>query len=464
MSNSCKTSDEVSLRLWEAVKENYDLAWKRFVALNPASRLELGSRELSELKGQFSSLIAQNALGGLISFAHLLCDWELKFNVNGCLLDFSKLKVSEQRLLEFYAMPSGWSVVDDIFLVAAVVDKFLKTGEIGEDQCSWALIKSTFDSYLYVYTVCATMANSSSSFVQRDVSALFERFKTLKQFQFVKFCYSQWKSTYQSLVFVTMLQLQANNASAVKVGLGLNTAMPTRGNNASPTAMSVGGMSLSPANVAQNDPAKQASVVKRRRSQQNSLLHLLEEAVKVEDKPRKKARRQESGSKKERKNKRDGDKTKQRMASNGSRKDEERMGKEKRNRWKEEDEISLWKGIAEHGNSWSAISQMYLPGRTHHQVKDKGKRLLRGEGWITGRSRESSIQACDRAKQIALRVLGKQGALSGTAEQTERNTQRPQPRHGLHVMASQPVTTRVYPVVTPLRMIDRLGNQLPQSQ
>lgn len=456
------------------MKEDYDLAWKRFVALNPQSRLELCPRSLTDLKTQFRCLVAQNALGGLISFAHLICDWELKFNVNGCLLDFSKLRVSEQQLLEFYALPAGWSVVDDIFLVAAVVDKFLKTGEIGEDHASWALIKSTFDSYLYVYSVCATMANSACNFVPREVSSLFERFKLLKNLRFVKFCYSQWKSTYQSLVFVTMLQLQASsfplpatttaanpqpttnncNVAAAKVGIG----MPSRLNNASPSAVTMGGMSLSPANVAQNDPAKQASLVKRRRSQQNSLLHLLEEAVKVEDKPKKKARRQASGGKRngEAKGRKEGEKGNKEKEM----KEEEKLGKEKRNRWKEEDETSLWKGIAEHGNSWSAISQVYLPGRTHHQVKDKGKRLLRGEGWITGRSRESSIQACDRAKQIALRVLGKQGLLPANVEQIQRSTQQGRPglQPPLPQTQTTPSTSRVYPVVAPMRMLNGAGN------
>lgn len=78
--------------------------------------------------------------------------------------------------------------------------------------------------------------------------------------------------------------------------------------------------------------------------------------------------------------------------------------KQKRTKWTESDLIILWESISHHGNEWQKVKTS-LTGRTYHQVKDKGKRLLHEQGWETGRSKVQNDLACERAKVIAVKVL-----------------------------------------------------------
>ena len=66
----------------------------------------------------------------------------------------------------------------------------------------------------------------------------------------------------------------------------------------------------------------------------------------------------------------------------------------------------LWTGIYTFGNEWREI-QKTLPGRTYHQVKDKGRRLLHKCGWSTGRTKSYSEGAKAEAKAIAGDELAK---------------------------------------------------------
>jgi len=78
--------------------------------------------------------------------------------------------------------------------------------------------------------------------------------------------------------------------------------------------------------------------------------------------------------------------------------------KQKRTRWDNTEVRKMWTGIAQHGNNWRAINKNYLKDRTYYQVKDKGRRLLASEGWISGRSKSDIDDSSDDAKALAVRV------------------------------------------------------------
>lgn len=81
------------------------------------------------------------------------------------------------------------------------------------------------------------------------------------------------------------------------------------------------------------------------------------------------------------------------------------VGKQRRNKWTEDDLLILWENIEKYGNEWQKVKEK-LTGRTYHQVKDKGKRMLHEQGWETGRSKIHNDIACEKAKIIATRMLG----------------------------------------------------------
>lgn len=64
----------------------------------------------------------------------------------------------------------------------------------------------------------------------------------------------------------------------------------------------------------------------------------------------------------------------------------------KRPRWVEREVEELWHGIETHGNNWREIKDNFLSSRTYYQVKDKGRRVLADEGWISG-SNDSTLEA-----------------------------------------------------------------------
>uniref|UniRef100_A0A7S2TC45 Myb-like domain-containing protein n=2 Tax=Sar TaxID=2698737 RepID=A0A7S2TC45_PROMC len=80
------------------------------------------------------------------------------------------------------------------------------------------------------------------------------------------------------------------------------------------------------------------------------------------------------------------------------------FAKQKRTRWINKEIRDLWMGIEKHGNNWRAINKNFLTERTYYQVKDKGRRLLASEGWISGRSKVDTDEASDDAKIIGQRV------------------------------------------------------------
>lgn len=94
-----------------------------------------------------------------------------------------------------------------------------------------------------------------------------------------------------------------------------------------------------------------------------------------------------------------------RKAATGSR-------KRQRNRmkWSKDENMKLWESISKHGNNWTEIKKE-LACRTYYQIKDKGRRLLSVQGWISGRNKKYSHEAMYSAKMIAMNVLAekKQG-------------------------------------------------------
>ena len=75
-------------------------------------------------------------------------------------------------------------------------------------------------------------------------------------------------------------------------------------------------------------------------------------------------------------------------------------------KWSQSEIRTLWRMIAIHGNEWRQV-QKPLKGRTYHQVKDKGRRLLQQQLWKTGRTKVVADGAHKTAKTIAVQVLKK---------------------------------------------------------
>jgi len=78
--------------------------------------------------------------------------------------------------------------------------------------------------------------------------------------------------------------------------------------------------------------------------------------------------------------------------------------KQKRSRWTEAEIRALWKGIEEFGNTWRAIREKYLPGRTYYQTKDKGRRLLAARGWVSSQERKESRESFESAQKLAIKI------------------------------------------------------------
>lgn len=70
-------------------------------------------------------------------------------------------------------------------------------------------------------------------------------------------------------------------------------------------------------------------------------------------------------------------------------------------KWSDGDVELMWRAISLHGNKWSLIKHKVFPRRTNDQVKDKGKRLLRKMGWVTGTTKTDAFCACKTAKELA---------------------------------------------------------------
>uniref|UniRef100_A0A7S3PNU3 Myb-like domain-containing protein n=1 Tax=Aplanochytrium stocchinoi TaxID=215587 RepID=A0A7S3PNU3_9STRA len=84
------------------------------------------------------------------------------------------------------------------------------------------------------------------------------------------------------------------------------------------------------------------------------------------------------------------------------------QAKQKRIRWTDAEVDALWSGIEKYGNNWRAINQNCLPLRTYYQVKDKGRRCLTSNGWISGLP--DTNEASFEAKRIAKRANTKKNA------------------------------------------------------
>lgn len=75
-----------------------------------------------------------------------------------------------------------------------------------------------------------------------------------------------------------------------------------------------------------------------------------------------------------------------------------------RMKWSKDENSRLWESISKHGNNWTEIKKE-LACRTYYQIKDKGRRLLSVQGWISGRNKKYSHEAMYSAKLIALNVI-----------------------------------------------------------
>lgn len=75
-----------------------------------------------------------------------------------------------------------------------------------------------------------------------------------------------------------------------------------------------------------------------------------------------------------------------------------------RMKWKRNELLKLWSGIALYGNEWREV-QKHVGCRTYSQVKDKGRRLLQNENWKTGKKKNDADEGKLAAKRIAKRKL-----------------------------------------------------------
>lgn len=78
--------------------------------------------------------------------------------------------------------------------------------------------------------------------------------------------------------------------------------------------------------------------------------------------------------------------------------------RQRRLKWSVTELFQLWSGIREHGNEWREVEKN-VKNRTYHQIKDKGRRLLQTESWVTGKTKKDTESAKQVAKDIAQEVL-----------------------------------------------------------
>lgn len=71
----------------------------------------------------------------------------------------------------------------------------------------------------------------------------------------------------------------------------------------------------------------------------------------------------------------------------------------RRPRWSNKEVKDIWTGIEKYGNNWKEIKDNFLKDRTYYQVKDKARRVLANEGWVSG-----DADASKKAKKISKRV------------------------------------------------------------
>eukprot|EP00924_Labyrinthula_sp_SR-Ha-C_P004950 snap_masked-scaffold_1-processed-gene-16.53-mRNA-1 protein AED:1.00 eAED:1.00 QI:0/-1/0/0/-1/1/1/0/273 len=96
--------------------------------------------------------------------------------------------------------------------------------------------------------------------------------------------------------------------------------------------------------------------------------------------------------------------------------------RQKRLKWSDDDLLALWKSISEHGNEWKEVAKA-VTSRSYHQVKDKGRRLLRAEQWSTGKTKRDSRDARGVAMSIASEVIGRYNKTGSFENKSTQNKQ-----------------------------------------
>ena len=317
-----------------------------------------------------------------------------------------------------------WTQQDEVFLIAAVVNRFLKTGSLASprgsaDQACWRSIHENFEwLQLQAYKMGGQKPRP-----KRTVTALLRRFKLIKEHQTTKksirALYHDWKSFYctdgtelpsapphspahgstvQQIVTIpacsklapSAAQTDEDDTTAAQGSDASNKATkpfirPLIPGEAAATLRSLG---LPSSMIDDKLPDGETAKLKQEVNEAKGT----KEGKKVE------IVKEDTGRVSE-----DGITLDMRLVNKLNAVVDNRPTPKARVRikWTTWDVSCLWNGIQLFGNSWSEIRKNFLPLRTTDQVKDKGKRLLRRVGWKTGRTKKFFYKASEEAKEIA---------------------------------------------------------------
>lgn len=456
---------------WLVIKRNYDLAWGKYLAcLKEYKEGNIPQEKQSEfpfLKTMYHTTIDNHertqgamarhfkemkdrcAKGTTRNFSYFLREWEEIYNVNFCLLPPSQstnakdVQIEEERsrnprlaalarVGQNIHYEGRWTQQDEVFLIAAVVNRFLKTGSLASprgsgDQACWKSIHENFEWLQHQ----AFKISGQKARPKRTVTALLRRFKLIKEHQTskksIRALYHDWKKFY-----CTNGSDQPNapphspaHGSTVQQIVTIPAAFSKPSGPCSTDMSTLGSSSSLPNNGQENANAEQ---VKATGEAAETLQALAKPSVETPPsaptaaaKPEKPPQSEEQSSGEKDSNEKQAKSSNGPSAEDTGKVAEDGVGIDMRlvnklnavvdNRptpktrvrikWTAWDVSCLWNGIQLFGNSWSEIRKNFLPLRTTDQVKDKGKRLLRRVGWKTGRTKKFFYKASEEAKEIA---------------------------------------------------------------
>ena len=324
-----------------------------------------------------------------------------------------------------------WTQQDEVFLIAAVVNRFLKTGSLASprgsaDQACWTSIHENFE-WLQLQ---AFKMGGQKARPKRTVTALLRRFKLIKEHQTskksIRALYHDWKkyyctdgkerasapphspahgSTVQQIVTVPSPHSPELNHGIVTIVLP-NTVPGSNNDQNKEQAKETGEAAATLHALSIRHPDEVKSKIPSVPPTAPTNLPPLEPSTTIAEgakpiptqPPTPEGLPGDTGKVSE-----DGMSVDMRLVNKLNAVVDNRPPAKSRVRikWTAWDVSCLWNGIQLFGNSWSEIRKNFLPLRTTDQVKDKGKRLLRRVGWKTGRTKKFFDRASEEAKEIA---------------------------------------------------------------
>ena len=203
--SSSKKNKADGERCWTNIRKIYDHAWKRYGETEERKTekpFSFTTRPANALARHYKVMKERVIHGNDKTFLEYYEEWEKYYNYNNCLLRdcpevvdsfqsdeqlYNNTKSDEAELSKSKKseLPkSRWSYEEEVFLVAALMERFFKRGSLastrmdaGINEC-WTSIKQTYDFIKYNYE--NVIAKKQISRVVRSARALTRHFKVMK--------------------------------------------------------------------------------------------------------------------------------------------------------------------------------------------------------------------------------------------------------------------------------------------